>query len=259
MKRGKKAQLTIFIILAILIVAIVLFIFLFWPKLKPEYNETQTPYSFFEECIEDSIEEKIETISINGGDYEVNPGTALFYRGDYIKFLCYTRNYNELCHIQVLFLKNYFENQVSTTIHPEVEGCFDALIRTYEEQGYIVSVTEGGIETKILPENVQLTFNRKVTITKDGVTQEYEEFRIREESNLFGIIEIAENIVLWEEGVGEAFPEGYMAVDPYMKVELKTVGDVPNDDSHLYIITDRRTGEVFRFASRSLAAPPGYM
>ena len=59
-KRGQKAQLTIFIIIAILIVAAVLFIFLFWPKIRGVTLEETNPYQFIEECMEDSIEKKLK-------------------------------------------------------------------------------------------------------------------------------------------------------------------------------------------------------
>lgn len=254
MKRGKRGQLTIFIILAILIIAIVIFIFLFYPKIKGETGETENPYTFIEECLEDSLEEKIEIISSQGGDYEVNPGVSFFYRGDYIRFLCYTSEYNKLCHRQVIFLKEHFESEISTNIQPEVEACFDSLVNSYENKGYDVSITEGNIEVEILPGLIETRFNRELTMKKGSETQEYKNFYLRENSNLFNLLEVADNIIIWEETLGGSPTELYSLIEEY---NVKASGRQKGDDDTLYVLTDIDTGEEFRFASRSYAAPAG--
>jgi hypothetical protein len=66
-KEGKRGQLTIFIILAILIIALALLIYFFLPKLKGTGNlESDNPYSYIQTCMKDKVEKTIETVSAQG-------------------------------------------------------------------------------------------------------------------------------------------------------------------------------------------------
>ena len=68
---GKRAQLTIFIIVAILVIAIVALFFAF-PKLRTSVGveKLETPENFIQTCLKDTIQENVETISSQGGSLE---------------------------------------------------------------------------------------------------------------------------------------------------------------------------------------------
>ena len=75
LKRGvinNRGQVTIFIIIAILIVALAVLAYLFFPKLKTTVESgTQTPSQYIDTCMRDKISSTIEDISLQGGS--VNP------------------------------------------------------------------------------------------------------------------------------------------------------------------------------------------
>lgn len=253
-KRGKKAQLTMFIILAILIVALALFFLLFWPKIKPTFDpESDNPYTYIQECIEEELEERVETITSNGGDYELNPGISLFHQGEYIKFLCYVEEYNELCHRQVIFLIPYIEREILESIEQEEALCFESLRNNYRTKGYDVELLEGERTFNIGPELIELNFNKSMTITRGNNIQKFDNFYWRKNSKLYDILTVSNNILDWEENMGDSLPEAYMIDDPFLRVEKR----LKENDNKLYFVSHRETGEEFRFASRSLAAPPG--
>jgi hypothetical protein len=258
-KRGKKAQLTIFIIIAILIVAVVLFIFLFWPKLKSTFVEPENPYAYMETCIEDHLEEVISIVMSQGGIYEVSEGAYFFYRGDYIRFLCHTSSYYELCYRQVAFLKDSIENEIEENIKNEVEQCFDRMKEYYEREGYAVSVEENGeFEFKILPNEMSINLGRNLVLTKGEDVKDYRNFALERPSKFYEIIEVSNNILLWEEEVGESVPEAYMYNYPYIDIERRLKDNEDYDDVKIYTLTHTETQEQFKFASRSLAYPPAF-
>ena len=85
--------------------------------------------------------------------------------------------------------------------------------------------------------------------------QEFEGFEVKVDSNLYEIVEVADNILDWESTAGDAISEAYMVDNPYIKVEKR----LKEDDVKIYTVTHRRSGEVFKFATRSLALPPGFL
>lgn len=254
-KGEKRGQLTIFIIVAILIVALALFIYFFYPKLRPVGVETDNPYSYIEKCMKDTLEETVEVISMNGGNYEVNENNGFFYRGDYVKYLCYTNENFIRCVNQEPFLTEHVEEEILTQITPEIDSCFEALVETYERKGYDVDLTREITKVEILPDRVSTNFHSKLNLVKGSESQNYEKFEIDINSNLYEMLEVVKNIVTWEINVGDSISEAYMLNNPNIKVEKKR----KENDVKLYIITDRTTEEVFRFAIRSFAYPVGFI
>jgi hypothetical protein len=255
-KEGKRGQLTIFIILAILIIALALLIYFFLPKLRGSGGlESDNPYSYIQTCMKDKIENTIETVSLQGGDYIINKdGGFYFYRGEYVKYLCYTDEDFQPCTNQQPFLTEHVQSEILNNIKSDSETCFNSLVESYRKKGYEVDLKKGTPEVAIIPDSVSTKFNNELTITKGSENQNYKNFEIKLNSNLYNMLEVAKNIVIWEINVGDSLPEAYMNDNPYLKVEKKK----KERDIKLYILTDRNTGEVFKFASRSFAAPVGF-
>jgi len=255
-KEGKRGQLTIFIILAILIIALALLIYFLYPKLKGGGStETDNPYSYIQTCMKEKIENTIETVSLQGGNYLADAeGGFYFYRGEYVRFLCYSNEDFQPCINQEPFLTEHIESEILNGINSEAENCFNSLAGNYEKRGYEVDLKKGNTEIQILPDRISTQFNYELNLIKGSETQNYKNFEIKLNSNLYNILEVVKNIIIWEINVGDSIPEAYMNDNPYLKVEKKR----KENEIKLYILTDRNTGEVFRFASRSFAAPIGF-
>jgi len=75
-----KGQVTIFIILAIVIVVIGGLIYAFLPKIKSSMGlETRNPYNYIQSCLNDKVEAVITNLSLQGGS--LNPKGAYMYLG----------------------------------------------------------------------------------------------------------------------------------------------------------------------------------
>jgi len=248
----KKGQVTIFIIIGILIVVLGVLIYMVYPGIKTTINtEQKNPSQFIQSCIEEEIEDAVDRISTQGGELE--PEHYFLYKNEKIEYLCYTNEYYKTCIIQQPLLKNHIESLIKDEIEDEVEACFDSLVESYEEKRYQVNLREGDLTIELLPKRIVATFNHSLTLTKEG-TENYEEFRVVLNNNLYELISITNSILDWEAKYGDAETTLYMNYYRDLKVEkLKQ-----SDGTTIYILTDRNNGNKFQFASRSIAWPPGY-
>ncbi|MBS3086608.1 hypothetical protein J4422_02805 [Candidatus Pacearchaeota archaeon] len=258
MKRGdsfivnKGGQVTVFIIAAILIVALVVLIYFLRPgtTVTTGFDE-KSPNEFIQICIENDLEDTVNLISSQGGS--VNPENFILYQDDKIEYLCYTTEYYKTCSVQRPLLKEHIESEIENEIKPAVVNCFNELKNSYESRGYTVNLRPGNVRVELLPKRVVARFNYTLTTTKTD-TERYDSFNVVLNNGLYELVSIANSIIDWESEFGDAETTLYMSYYPDLKVEkLNQV-----DGSTIYILTDRNTGNKFQFASRSVAWPPGY-
>ncbi len=247
----KKGQVTIFIIIAIVIVVMGVLIYMFFPQIKTTLGVgVKNPQIFIEECIEEEIEDAVEMVSLQGGS--IDPENYILYDNEKVEYLCYTGEYFKLCTIQQPLLKRHIEREIENEIESKVEFCFNSLEESYKKKGYEVNLQEGPTKVELLPQRIVSTFNYDLTLTKED-TEKYDSFSVVLNNNLYELISIANSIIDWEATQGNAEPTIYMVLYSDLKVERK----IP-EDTKIYILTNKNIGNKFQFASRSLVFPEGY-
>lgn len=248
----KRGQITIFIIIAIIIVALGILIYFFFPQIKTSLGLVpKTPQQFIQSCLEDKIRESVETLSLQGGS--IAPEHYFSYNGNNIEYLCYTNEYYKTCVVQQPLLKQHIENEIKKDIADEADQCFDSMKQSYEKKGYDVNLVKGEMSVELLPKRIVITFNNKAVFSKES-SERYDKFSVVLNNNLYELISIADSIINWETSYGDAETTAYMNYYPYLKVEKKK----QTDGTTIYIITNRNTKNKFQFASRSVVWPPGY-
>ena len=255
MKKGvmKKGQVTIFIVVAIVIVAAGLLIYFFYPKLQTSLGyDSSNPSDYLQQCLEEEIEEAIEVISPKGG--AIDPDLHYLYKGEKIRYLCYTGEYYATCVMQEAFLQGTIENEISEYIKKKSQECLSDLEDSFERKGYSVDLDKGSFNIELLPKRVVASVNGSVSITKAGETQTYSTMNVIVNNNLYEFVAIVNSILNWEARYGDAETTLYMTYYRDLKVEkLKQT-----EGTTIYILTDRNTEDKFQFASRSVAWPAGY-
>jgi hypothetical protein len=248
----KKGQVTIFIIVAIAIVAFGAIIYFLFPQVLVNFGiGTNNPQVFLQTCLEKQVEDAVEKISLQGGS--LNPENYILYQDNTIEYLCYTNQYYILCSNQQPHLKQHIENEIKEAVKEDAQGCLDSLRDSFERQGFSVGFNREEISVELLPKRISVIFGNDLTLTK-GDTQRYERLSIFFNNNLYELVGIANSIVEWEARFGDAEPQAYMFYYSDLKVEkLKQ-----SDGSTIYILTNRNSGDKFQFASRSVAWPPGF-
>ena len=166
---NKRAQLIIFIIIAILIVAVVALFFSLRGNLKlpgkPASPETAEIQNFVQECLDDSLEEVVFKVGENGGYYfPPKVSTPVLEVPYYIK-----NNKN------LMPSKEDIEREISRGIERELFFCIEDF--TFFENEY--EITKGKItppEVVIEPERVLIEMNYPLTIQKGDSKSKIEDF-----------------------------------------------------------------------------------
>jgi len=257
-KRGEskiknKGQVTIFIIIAILIVGLAVLIYFVIPKAETTaVFDEKNPYAFIQACLEDKIKDTVEIISLQGGS--IAPEHYFTYNNTNIEYLCYTSEYYITCSIQRPFLIEHIESEIENEIKEDVISCFNALEESYKEKNYNVEMEQLGRTTvELLPKRVVTSFNYVLTVSK-AQTDRYDSFSVILNNNLYELVSISNDMIDWEATHGDFDTLYYMTLFSNIKIEkYKQL-----DGTTIYILINRDTGNKFQFASRSVAWPPGY-
>jgi hypothetical protein len=255
--KNHRGQITIFIILGVIIVGVAALIYFLYPQIQSTFFKTTDPQGFIQTCVEDKIKETISTISLQGGSVE--PQHYFSYYNEelqklsHVEYLCYTNKDFQPCSMQQPVLHGHIMNEIKKDINQIATSCFNSLKKNYEDKGYSTNLVKGETVVDILPERVVVTFNNELTLTK-GNTQRYEKFSVLVNNNLYELSGIANSILNWEVQYGDAETGAYMFYYHNLLVEKKE----QSDGTKVYILTDLNTNDVFQFATRSFAWPPGY-
>ncbi len=244
----KKGQVTIFIIIAILIVGIILFSFYY---IAPNWDTLTAKKPALEKCIEQEVSTQIEKLSLTAGI--VNPTFTSMYLDENYTFICYTNEYYKPCVVQSPFLKDSFEKALSSALKPAIQECYDSAIDELRSQGE--EVTSGTIKSEITinPDGVNIKIDAPTVISNGEASASFKKFNVNVYSNIYTIIMIANSILQFESSYGDSDVSSFMFYYPDL-----TVQKIRRDDSvKLYILTDKKDIK-YRFASRSYAWPPGY-
>jgi hypothetical protein len=251
---NKKGQVTIFIIIAIIIVAAALLIYSFYPQIKTSLStQQQNPPSFIQSCIENDIRNAVTATSSQGGS--ITPENFVLYNDSKVEFLCYTGEYYRPCLVQQPMLKQHIESEIKNQIEKNVDACFNSMKSSYVKQGYNVDLKTGTKKVELLPNRIVSTFNYSLTLTKGGDTQKYNSFVVLLDNNLYELVAIANSIIDWETTYGDAETTTYMTYYHDLKVEKKLL----SEGKKVYILTDRNTGNKFQFATRGQVWPAGIL
>lgn len=250
---NKRGQTTLFIIIAIVVVALGVLIYMYYPEIKSGLGfGEKNPQIFIEQCLKEDIMKDIDTLSLQGG--AISPEHYIVYNGENIDYLCYTNEYYKTCVVQEPMLKKHVEDEIENAIDVKARECFDELKKNYEESGYTVNLKSGSANVELLPKRIITSFNYSMAVSKEGESQTYDKFSVIIYNNLYELTSIANSIIEWETRYGEAETTVYMTYYRDLKVEKKK----QIEGSTIYILTDTNTGNKFQFASRSVSWPPGY-
>jgi len=248
--KSKRSQITIFIIIAVLIVAAAVLIYFIYPKIKTS-TTSDSPTTFIQSCIEDELKKNTEKVSLQGGS--INPELYIQYQGENVEYICYTNEYYKKCVVQEPSLKSHIESEIKEAIKTKVQGCFNSVEDEYRKKGYQVSLTRKDYDVEIQPKRIMVNFDYELILNK-GASSKYNNFKVSINNNLYNFLIISNRIIEWEVQYGDSDITSYMNYYTWLKAEKirKT------DGTKIYILTDRNSKDKFQFASRSVVIAPGY-
>jgi hypothetical protein len=248
----KRGQMTIFVIVAILIVAVGILIYFFRSDIGVLISGEIVPNTFLGECIESTVDDGINLLSEQGG--YADPEGFVLYGGKKIKYLCYNSEYYQTCLVQQPLILEHFENELADMVSARADVCVVELKQAFESKGYSVSGVEVAETTvEIVPGKIRVNIDAPMTVTKDE-TQTFESYRKEVPGNMYDLLMISTSIVDYESTYGDAPTDLYYDFYPTLLIEKLKLGD----GSTIYTVRDVTTKDKFVFASRSVAWPGGF-
>jgi len=249
MAGNKRAQVTLFVIIAIVIVAGVLLLFALKPELNPLAKEPE-PSGYIETCMRDSASQALDLLSTQGGT--LKPTGYALYNNEKVSYLCYTSNYYSKCVNQQPMLKYSVESEITDHIKPKIQQCISNLKQQYQKKGYTVETGVMQLKTTLQPKKVVVDLSMPLTLKKDEVKR-YESFQSIVLHPIYDHIMLSQDIVNSETHYGDYDQLSYMLYNQQTSIDKKSAGE-----NTVYILKDRNSDKRFLFAVRSYVMPPGF-
>jgi hypothetical protein len=196
-KRGRKAQVTLFVILAIVIVGIVLAVYFLIPKTKPPANSSEplNPTAYLQSCYNDNLEPYLSEISLQGGYFQPSPFFKIIEDGDEIKM----QFLSSQGIIQKPLIEQDIEDQLETKMKSIAKNCIKNYAAGLITKGNQVTTCNPNLLTldiTLEPDKVFSNVTCKINITtKDDKKLAFSQFSIYQDSQLYGVVSLARDIL----------------------------------------------------------------
>ena len=251
--KSKRSQVTIFVIVAVAIVAVVGGYFLVKSDVIPSLGDSGEvdPQGFLDTCLKDKIQEGIDLLLENGG--YINPPLTIMHNNQNISYLCYNQNGYSPCVNQQSLLIRHLEKELYNYIENDVEDCFSGdagLTSTLDQKGYTVTGARyGGFEVDLRDGEFAVDIDAELTLTKTGETSKQEDFSVVTPTRLYNLAMVVREIVSQEIKYCHFSDTGYNIMYP----ETRVLVDNIRDETKIYTVEDVKGIEKFWFAIRGCA------
>jgi len=185
---NKRGQVTIFIIIAIILIVAVSLYFIFKDKSSVENIpiEVEPVYTNLISCLEETTEEGIEYLALHGGYYEVPKSISIAYFTEDIPYY-YLNSREYVPSVERI------EGELEDYIHNYLSNCLD--FYSFEEQGYEIREGDLLVSVNIKEDKIKVKLDYPLTITKGKSTKRLREFEIEVDSNVEKLLETSQEIV----------------------------------------------------------------
>jgi hypothetical protein len=249
--KNNRGQVTLFVILALAIISIIL-VFIFW--IQPNYISPKSgAKQNIEGCIEEAVKESIKQIEKQYAGFS-GLTFSYMYQGERIPYLCYTNLYLQQCINQKPFLLQHFSEELEKMSKQGILNCYEKSISDLKNRGFEVNEGEKQIKIELEPGQIIASLIAPVSTSQGGVTQSTSEFKAVFDSPIYNMLMIATYIVQQETRYGDSVIEDAMLLHP----EILITKIRRDEGNKVYILEDKYTKDIIKFATRSVPWPVGY-
>jgi hypothetical protein len=252
-KMKKKAQIAIWVVIAMVLVASIL---LYFFVNKSNITTTQTmfnPQQAIEKCTEDAVNEATDIMLPQGGFLE--PNYYKLHNGTKIVYLCHTPEYFKTCINLHPMLLAEIKEQIRDYIKPKVEQCFDFMKDEAGKRNIVVGLGEMKLNVSLALGRIFVNVTRETKITEKETTRILEDYGFEILNPIYKLANIANDIANGESSGCNFNYLTYMFVKQDVDIRKNTLSDY----TRLYKITDKDSGKEMNIAIRSCAIPVGLL
>jgi len=259
-KLNKRGQITIFVILGLMLVALV-FMFLNLKKDKPNEiggKSEKDIRGFFESCLETKVKQTVGILMERGGYFDNPLNISFKFRNtteiENISYLCYTSREFISCTNQEPMLMNHLRDEIHREISNQVRICFDEIATSLEKQGETVEAKYSGFSVEIAPRKINIYVDGEITSTKSEQTTTQKDIKAVFPSRLHEVTRVVQEIVNQEATYCNFELLGFMLFYPEFEINKY----MTRNSTAIYTVKHNKGVEKFNFAVRSCSFPPGF-
>jgi hypothetical protein len=250
-RRNKRGQMVIWAIIAVAIVAIIIFVFFLRVKSQSNISSTTNPQLFIEKCTRDAVLEAVEKMMPQGGFIE--PKNYVIYKNGEIAYLCQNIGNYYPCINQHPSLFSEEKLEIKNYILPRIESCFSQLKSEAAKRNEEVKLGDMELRVEMAPRRILVNIDRETIITRNEESSKFDSYGIEIESPLYDLSNVANDIATSQANFCYFEYAGYEILYPRFMIEVFTL----SDSTKIYTIKDKETGEKFNTAIRGCAIPAG--
>lgn len=249
---NKRGQVTLFIIIAILIVAVGIagyFIYQNYQKVKQERmaEEIAPIKAYVEDCLRKTTIDALEFVGLQGGYYVIK-GPFIIYQTSALPLYLENGRKN-------VPTKEIVEQEISDYIINEIKNCVNNFT-AYEERGFEVSEGNLAIYTALESSKVTVKMEYFLTITTPTVRTTIKDFDFQIKTNIYDLYNVAGEFVEGE--IGAKGPDIDRLLDLISEKRVYVELIPWEDNIAVFIIKDNSTETLnlfkkplhFRFANK---------
>lgn len=257
-KKDKIAQITIWVILGVVIAASILLILLI--RTKPELirpnqgEETFDTQSYIEQCARQSVNEVTDIMIPQAG--LLNLRNSIVFNNTRIEYLCDYIGYFEPCINQHPALMQEMKRDISSYATPKLDECFKNMKMEFEKKQAQVNFDDSShpiVKIDLGKDRIFISVKKKITITKLGESNSFDELNFEVSSPLYNLASIAMEIADQEAKYCYFENVGYSIIYPRYNIGLFRM----SESTKIYTIKDTKSGKSMYIAVRGCAIPHG--
>lgn len=173
----KKGQITVFVIIGIVIVALIVLLYAFRSQISLPFvqvnlqDEMQKVTSEIQDCLKNSASGPVELIGLQGGYLSTPPGSYRLFNDTPISYLCYNQAEKPTCTNRMLTIEN-MQDQLSNAIDQSLLECLDVSVSSGVE---LQTPNTYKVNTFIQPSKVLIELDYPITLTDKKTNDELSE------------------------------------------------------------------------------------
>ncbi|MFH1500518.1 MAG: hypothetical protein ABIE22_01075 [archaeon] len=251
----KKAQITLFVIVGLIIIVAVIFYLIIAGKVAIDFTPARLPEP--SKYLQDCIEENVIDLMMSQGGY-IDPQNYKFYQGNKIAYLCYNQNFYYPCINQEPLYIRHLEEEIVENSREKINNCFDEMKKEFEQRGNTVVMGNSmQVDVELASRRVDFIIDRSVEISGQEEAKDYDGFNLVIFSPLYDLAAVAVEIVDQEAKYCNFEYIGYDLLHPGVHIERFTHGGNA-EAAKIYFIEDKYTGKQLRIAVRGCIIPSGF-
>jgi hypothetical protein len=250
-KMNSKGQVSMWIIVSVVVVALVGLFFTFTKGPSGGLISSEgNPETFIKGCVRDVVKDAVDFVLPRSGFVDHRVFTK--YNNISVEYLCKNSGLYRPCINQHPAYLRESIDQLEDYVAPGIESCLAELEDNLEERGIDTGISESGFELDFAPGRIFVDLENRIEISREQGSV-IEGLNVEVASPLYDLMALAIEISNQESQYCYFNSMGYMLFYPKFEIEKKKL----NDGSIIYILKDVASDKELKFAIRGCALPAG--